>query len=73
MDTTSRLKPSLDDLISSLNQIDALISFAMNASPTEFDPGIVFNYLWVISNVIGYAKMRCVELEKLIINYNTYS
>jgi len=56
---------SFDDLISSLDQIDAHVFVAMNANITEFNSKTIFNYFLAISSIIENLKIRSGTIEKM--------
>jgi len=56
---------SFDDLISSLDQIKALIFVAMNANISEFNSKTIFNYFLAMSSIIENLKIRSGTVEKM--------
>lgn len=62
MDTSTHLSYQLDELISSLDQLDALLNVAMSINITELKPDTVLNYFWAASNIVQKTKGMCEEL-----------
>lgn len=56
---------SFDDLISSLDQIEALVFVAMNADITEFNSKTIFHYFMAISSIIENLKIRSGTTERM--------
>ncbi|TAK74532.1 MAG: hypothetical protein EPO11_06710 [Gammaproteobacteria bacterium] len=59
----SLFQSHLDDLISTLEQANALLTVATTIDITELTPHTVLNYLWATSNIVAEAKGIC---EKLV-------
>ena len=59
MDTLAYFKSQIEDIISSLDQVDALLTVATYIDITELPSNTAFNYLWVTTNLLSNAKLMC--------------
>lgn len=64
MDARIIFKSHLDELISSLEQTDALLSIAISSNINEIKPKTMINYLCAANEIITKAKYICERLEK---------
>lgn len=59
------LHPHYENLLISLNQLDALLCVATSMDVTELKTETAFHYLWLTSDVLQKAKKICEELAQL--------